>query len=390
MKLGDQLRRLGEATTDTPGRARSVALERHDTLCELGGPGVRGRALALLAEGGLRGAEVISADRRMASGEALFLDTETTGLGVGPGTCAFLVGLAWIEPNALQGAPALRVEQRLMTRFAGEAELLRWVRDVLGRRPWTLVSYNGRAYDLPLLEARAVMQRLPKGLPERPHLDVLHPARALWSGLLPDCRLATLERGLLDHTRPIDLPGAEIPAAWLDFVREGGRGRIDAILAHNREDLVSLAAISALVCAAFRGQRIGGKVVQGELGRALLKRRRLDAARRAFERSLELGSDQPAVLDGLATALRRLGRVEEEEALLRRWIRDAAAFDPHPHERLAILLEHRKRALDEARAVTRRALEALELRHALHGAESEVVERFRVRLARLERRAARS
>ena len=387
MKLGAKLRRAAGGAGPRRVEEKGAAIEIRRALVAAGGGTRRDEALEILMRGGLRGAEIATGDERMAASLPLFLDTETTGLGTGPGTLAFLVGLAWIEQGAVEGSAALRVEQRLMTRFGGERELLDWVRKTVAERAGTLVTYNGRSYDMPLLESRTLMQRMRPGIACDLHLDLLHPARALWGGLLPDCRLGTLEARVLGHHRPLDLPGAEIPAAWLSFVRDGRQDEIETILAHNREDLVSLAALTALVCGAFRGMPIGGKAVQGRLGQALLRRRRPDASRRAFERSIELGSEESSVLDGLATAYRRLGRVAEEEALLRQWI-DAQPppFDPHPFERLAILLEHRKRSVGEARKVTLEALERLSLRRALRGSEDPAVERLGKRLERLNRR----
>lgn len=403
MRLGERLR----LATTPPARpaARKVLLETHHQQISCAGSDRRAQALALLGATPLAGAALAGGDERL-SGRPLFLDTETTGLGTGPGTVAFLVGIARWEGEAGE----LLVEQRLMTGFGAEAELLRWVRGELLESGDCLVSYNGRCFDWPLLQARAIMQRLggappaarpepghglvaeprgtaQRGLPELPHLDLLPPARALWAGLVPDCRLLTLEASLLDFRRSGDIPGAEIPGAWLRFVRGGDRQEIDRILAHNREDLVSLAALCALVCGAFRGERIGGHAVQMRLGWALLRRRQPAAARRAFLRARELGGGEEQLYRGLATAQRRVGDLLGEEETLRNWISLSSRLEVEPYERLAILLEHRRRDFPAACCLTREALERLDLARAFHPEQgAAAAARLLHRLARLERR----
>jgi len=124
----------------------------------------------------------------------VFLDTETTGLSGGSGTYAFLVGLAWLE------ADRLCLEQLVMREHAEEAALL----GHLARRLegcGGLVSYNGKTFDVPLLQTRFMMKRLRVDLEGLPHLDLLHASRRLWSTGLPDCRLETLEHHVLGAPR---------------------------------------------------------------------------------------------------------------------------------------------------------------------------------------------
>jgi len=166
----------------------------------------------------------------------LFLDTETTGLSGGSGTLAFLVGIARYRKGCL------RVRQYLITRFSGEEALLRsLVQDIDGGA--TLVSYNGKSFDLPLLATRMGLHRLENPLPGLPHLDLLHPVRRRFSGQWENCRLATVERELLGFGRDGDLPGSQAPRAWLDYVKQGRWQRLQGVIDHNRLDLVSLAVL---------------------------------------------------------------------------------------------------------------------------------------------------
>lgn len=174
----------------------------------------------------------------------VFVDTETTGLGGGAGTVVFLVGLArW-------HAGVLAVRQLLMTRFCGEAAMLEFAN--AWARQSGFVSYNGKRFDMPLLSARARLAGVPDIWFAREHLDLLYGVRRAFAKRWPDCRLSTLERRLLNVRRRNDLPGSEVPAAWLDYVRQGDPRRLAAVVEHNRQDLMSLVKACAALAAVHR------------------------------------------------------------------------------------------------------------------------------------------
>lgn len=163
----------------------------------------------------------------------LCFDTETTGLAGGVGTRAFMIGVAdWSENR-------LRVRQLYLTTMAGEAEMLRlfvsWLRD-----DTVLVSYNGKSYDAPLLKGRLRLNRIAHPLAELAHVDWLHPTRRVYRGVLPNCKLSTIERDVLLIVREDDLPGAEAPAAWLAYLRGQSSRGLARVLEHNRQDVVTL------------------------------------------------------------------------------------------------------------------------------------------------------
>lgn len=166
----------------------------------------------------------------------LAFDTETTGLAGGSGTRAFMIGAAdW------SGA-GLRIRQLLITTLAAEAAMLREFATWL--HPGSvLVSYNGRSYDAPLLATRYRLARLSNPLAGLAHLDLLHPTRRRYKGVFENCRLATIERHLLDVLRDDDLPGSEAPAAWLSYLRGGSAANLRRVATHNATDLSSLASL---------------------------------------------------------------------------------------------------------------------------------------------------
>lgn len=172
----------------------------------------------------------------IAAENLLFFDTETTGLAGGTGTRAFMIGAAdWCGGR-------LRIRQLLITRTAAEDAML----DVLAGwvHPGTvLCSYNGKCYDAPLLATRYRLARRAHPLFRLRHVDLLYPTRRRYRGVYENCRLATIERQVLKVVREDDLPGSEAPAAWLGYLRGGDATLLRRVLAHNRQDVISLASL---------------------------------------------------------------------------------------------------------------------------------------------------
>ena len=107
------------------------------------------------------------------------------------------------------------------------------------------MTYNGKTFDLPLIETRFVLQRMQTPFADLPHVDMLHPARRLWREDDVECRLTNLERTLCGHEREGDVPGFEIPSRYFHFVRSGDARPLEAVLEHNRLDIISLAMLTA-------------------------------------------------------------------------------------------------------------------------------------------------
>jgi uncharacterized protein YprB with RNaseH-like and TPR domain len=292
-----------------------------------------------------------------------FLDLETTGLAGGAGTQAFLVGCAVLEDDGIH------VRQFLLPGFEHERALLKTVAEFMSAHG-ALVTFNGRSFDVPLIDTRFLFHRLSYSLAERPHVDMLHPARRLWkerptvAGPPLDedsCKLSVLERHLAGVHRVGDVPGFEIPSRFFRFVRDGDARPLEAVLEHNRIDLISLAVVMA------RALRL---IAQGPaaaahpreclgLGRLYERAGSRDDAEACFAAAATMAGRigrEPDVradaLRHLALCRRRAGRMSEAAAaweelvavpgcpsLLRREAREA----------LAIHHEHRSRDLATAR-----------------------------------------
>lgn len=295
--------------------------------------------------------------------DAVFLDTETTGLAGGTGTVAFLVGLGWIEGDRF------RVRQLLMRDYPEEAALLAAVREDVGDRP--LVTFNGRSYDWPLLVTRWRLNRSAWGVvpggphdpTPRAHLDLLVAARRLWARTLHSRSLSSLERHVLGVDRGEDLSGARIPAAWFHYLRTGWGVDIARACLHNVHDVVTLLALMGRVDEAFRRPE-GPASHPGEaLGTArwLVELEAYDRAERCLRAGLDEASG-PERLDlhrDLGALLRRMGRPEEALGQWQAVARGLTRFDRHAYEQVAKILEHALGRPGDALAWTDEALARL-------------------------------
>jgi uncharacterized protein YprB with RNaseH-like and TPR domain len=325
----------------------------------------------------------------------LLHDLETTGQFGGAGTQAFLVGCAAVDGDSIH------VRQFLLPGFEHEravlAEIQQWA-----AHHGAICTYNGRTFDVPLIETRFLFHRVPCPLEGVPHLDMLHAARRLWRQRplatgTPDpddssCSLAVLEKHIAGLHRVGDVPGYEIPSRFFRFVREGDARPLEAVLEHNRLDLISLAAVLARAITLITHGPEAARTAQEAYGLA-----------RVYERAGAHDNAEASLLTTIAFA-RRVGAEPEVHAeALRRlaWIRRrgrrvheaadawhelaslprcAATLRREAREALAIHYEHRSKNLQVARQHALELLSDLDAHH--HG-------RVRHRLERLERKIAR-
>ena len=336
------------------------------------------------------------------TGRALFVDLETTGLAGGAGSYAFLVGCGWFESGTF------RIRQFFLSSFAAERVLLDALCE-LASGCLTVVTYNGKTFDLPLIETRFLLHRMQTPFAAMPHVDMLHPARRMWRtdgsdddhGLVrrsPDdraggggCRLTDLEQALCGHRREGDVPGFEIPSRYFQYVRSGDARPLEGVLEHNRLDLISLAMVAARAARLVDGGAASAETAREALGLGRLYERggMLDRARACFARAAAL---DPEPLD--ADAVTRAEALRAYAVLARRqrhyadaaqaWQRIVALRRCPPHiareaaEALAVHHEHRLRDPHTARAF---ALQSLQLHSS-----SVRTQALQHRLARLDRK----
>ena len=171
----------------------------------------------------------------------VFLDTETTGIQGGAGMCPFLVGVGNFAGGEFQ------MTQYFIRDFDEEPSMLHALAERLQHFE-LIVTYNGAAFDLPLLETRFTLARMENPFESMSHFDLLFTARKLWRNGHGSCRLVALENELLSFLRGPDIPGALIPRAYFDYLQRRPAPALESIFTHNVHDVVSLAALTVHAC----------------------------------------------------------------------------------------------------------------------------------------------
>lgn len=191
--------------------------------------------------------------RSFGAAEALiFLDLETTGLAGGTGTYAFLCGIGVAEGEFF------KVLQFFLEGPAREKNWLEAI-DAIVPKDACLVTYNGKTFDLPLLRTRHILSRSVPTWDRAPHIDLLQHARRLYRGRLESCSLGSMERHVLRVERTgEDIPGWQIPALYAEYLRSRDASKLHGVFYHNRQDILSLAALYCRVAHILEGNSEDG------------------------------------------------------------------------------------------------------------------------------------
>lgn len=272
--------------------------------------------------------------------ELLFLDTETTGLSHGAGTVAFLVGVGWIQNGGIQ------IYQYLMRDYDEETFVLKKVLDDLNSCE-VLITFNGRSFDMPLLESRFIMHRIPYDFSRVPHADILHTARRIFKLRLQSCRLSTLEEKVFFEPRTDDLLGSEVPQRYFEYLKTHDFSLLEDILKHNAQDIASLARLTFMLGRMHADPLTAGHTQDiFSLGRVFDKRGKPVEARICY-RAADSGVMSGLSRQHLAASLKRSGYNEDAADIYRKMIR-AHQGGTGPYIALSKLQEHQLKDINSA------------------------------------------
>ena len=296
--------------------------------------------LSAFSSSPLEAAAEIYKDPRLAQLEAkdyVFLDTETTGL-FGAGTLAFMVGVAFLEDGALV------VRQYFMRDHADEPSMLLQLAELLNSRSG-IVTFNGRSFDLPLLETRYFLNRMDDqigAINQRPHMDLLHPSRRLWRKRLGSCSLGSLEKNLMSITRTgEDVPGWAIPGIYMDYLRIRDAQDIARVFYHNHIDMLSMVVLASKIVRLFSSPTEKDHPLDiYSLARWQVALRNLQSAESNLKLALEgrgrfglLLEDGLAIRQDLGYLLRRTERRDEAA---HQWLKIAEKEAREPQARIVL------------------------------------------------------
>lgn len=293
---------------------------------------------------------------------AVFLDTETTGLGMGVGTYVFLVGAGYLDGDHF------RVRQFFLAGPGDEGRFLAELTTFLCRFT-AIVTFNGKSFDWPLLENRYVFHRRPAPLDDPPHLDLLYPARRLWKRRLVSCALSALEREILGLKRTgEDVPGWQIPAVYFDYLRRGDGTRLAGVFYHNLQDILSLASLALHVQCILQdpaGDLARDAIDSLSLAKVFERAGDLDQAAACFEEAMSRGIPPEWRQECLYSLAGVYKRQRQWDRALRAW--DQLVDDGGPGALLALVEmakyhEHVERDYPQALETVQQAIVLIELR----------------------------
>ncbi len=279
-----------------------------------------------------------------------FFDLETTGLSGGTGTYFFLAGLGSFAQRS--GELSFRLRQYFLADLTHERALLALLRRDLNACS-AVVTYNGRGFDLPLVETRMLLAREEIPAARERNFDLIYPVRRLYRHRLPTCRLADAERELLAVARGEDVPGWKAPAIYFDYLRAGRIAPLRGVLAHNADDVLSTTLLLAHLASLFRSEELAPPDT-ASVARWWEYRSEPERARTLYASALprlEGSDDWFWAAERHAFLCKRAGERDEAARLWRRlWSRG----NRRAGLELAKHLEHHARDLAAAEDVTRR------------------------------------
>ncbi|HLI33579.1 MAG TPA: ribonuclease H-like domain-containing protein [Terriglobia bacterium] len=319
----------------------------------------------------------------------IFLDTETTGLAVDGSAYAFLIGVGAIEDTQFV------VRQYFLRDETDEKAALFALSKALESYEG-LITFNGRIFDVPLLEARYAACCLQPPFSRLVHLDLLHPARQLWKLRLEKCHLTNLERHVLGIARDGDVPGSEIPGIYFDYLRAGDARGLQPVFFHNALDVVSLAALTVEVAEILQSAREGNRSLPGldlfSLSRIFERVGAVELSASICDQALSAGLPEalePRALWHLARQHKRLRRFDAAAEI---WLNLARRETPYALDAYRELVIHYERRQRDAQTALQFTDAALALLHSgsfpssKDEASARHLERFMRRRQRLQKR----
>jgi len=278
---------------------------------------------------------------------ALFIDLETTGLSGGAGVVPFLAGLGYYRNDKFC------VSQFFLGDLAEEEKMIQELNQFLAQMNFkSVVSFNGKGFDLPLLETRFIIHRQPFVLNELPHLDFLYSARSLWRHKYESCRLFYLAREVVEADRSEDIPGAEIPMRYFQYLKTGNFELIEPILYHNQEDILSLLGVvivGSLIFSEEKEERLADAMDLFGAGKVMEKVGNFEKSVYFFQRALDGKlSDEISILVKKKLSY-YFKKNQEWDKAVPLWEEMTSLDQLFSFRELAMYYEHREKRYEEAK-----------------------------------------
>ncbi|MEN8173825.1 MAG: ribonuclease H-like domain-containing protein, partial [Chloroflexota bacterium] len=270
----------------------------------------------------------------------VFIDTETTGLAGGTGTYTFLIGAGRFEDQHF------RLAQFFLREPSEETAQLAALEEFLAPCE-AIVSFNGKSFDMPLLNTRYIQHGWPPPMQDAGHLDLLHLARKLWKERLASRTLGNLEGKILGLERSgEDIPGWMVPELYFDYLHTGDARPLRSVFYHNEIDVISMAALLNHM-STLLADPLGGDIEHGldllAIGKLYAELGDLETAVKIYQRGLAYDNiHQDAywkAIEQLSFIHKRRAEIEPAMGL---WEAAAKNDAIYAHIELAKVFEHRR------------------------------------------------
>jgi hypothetical protein len=265
-----------------------------------------------------------------------------------------MVGLGFFQEEHFM------VQQFFMRDYSEEKASLSLLKDMLDSFQF-LVTFNGRQYDIPLLETRFILSRIISKIREMPNFDLLYPSRKIWKGAYENCRLVTLESRLLGVERTDDIPSEMIPYLYFDYIQTGDARKIQQVFYHNQMDILSMVALAGRIHLVYhdpQAARPRKGIEHFALGRLFWEHGQREKAIPCFEVALKRCNDDLSweVMKWLSMAFKKTGQAEKARSLWEEMVNGPYKKDAFPYIELAKYHEHRQKDWDRAMGYVNEAL----------------------------------
>jgi uncharacterized protein YprB with RNaseH-like and TPR domain len=285
---------------------------------------------------------------------SILIDLETTGLSGGSGVVAFLVGLGFYRDDKFY------VAQFFLGELAEEEKMIQELGQFFSQMNFqSIVTFNGKGFDMPLLETRFILHKQPFILSELPHLDFLFPARSLWRHKHENCRLYHLAREVVEADRSEDIPSAEIPWRYFEYLNTGNFELIEPILYHNQEDILSLLGVIIVGSFFFSDEKKDKFTDAMDLfgaGRVMENVGEAEKSVHFFKRALEEGLSDELSLTAKKKISYHFKKNQEWKSAVSLW-KEMTSSNARSRDllcsfrELAMYLEHKEKKYEEARKI---------------------------------------
>lgn len=331
--------------------------------------------------------------RKMDINRTLFLDTETTGLAGGTGTLAFLIGLGYFGENEFN------IKQYFIGDFSEERAVLYHL-NKFGQNFSALITFNGKAFDWPIIRDRFILSRMDLKMDIPFHLDLLFPVRRIWKERIRDCSLSSIESNVLGIRREGDIPGSLIPSLYFEYMNTKNPFPLKKVFEHNIRDILALVFITSKM-GYMLTDPFGGFVTHNEdfysLGRVFEEFQLYENCIACYKRVIKNTDNHQLKgesLKRLSFLFKRMGRMEDAVRIWEFLVKNRKVldFNLYPYIELAKYYEHTRKDYNKAEELTVKALEIVRKKKALsrgvfgNSGNDKEIEALLYRLRRVRRK----